>query len=98
METAFISNPDEERKLMDPRHQMKMAKAILKGVRGYFDSFPPPGTRLAAIKPSKHVISRGDTLSRIAQQYEVSLARLRSFNKISGDRIRVGQVLQIPGG
>lgn len=98
VETAFISNPDEERKLIDPRFQMRMAKAILKGIRGYFESFPPPGTRLAARKPSRHVISRGDTLSAIAQQYQVSLASLRSINGISGDRIRVGQVLQIPGG
>lgn len=33
VETAFISNPEEERKLIDPAHQMKLARAIRNGVR-----------------------------------------------------------------
>ncbi len=100
VETSFISNPVEERKLNDPRHQKKLAKAILAGVRSYFESAPPPGTLLAARKPTvpgKYVISRGDTLSGIASRYQVSLAALRNINRIAGDRIRIGQVLRIPG-
>lgn len=45
---------------------------------------------------AEHTIRRGETLSGIAQRYQVSLSRLRSVNNISGDRIMVGQVLQIP--
>lgn len=33
VETAFISNPEEERKLIDPAHQMRLARAIRNGVR-----------------------------------------------------------------
>lgn len=40
VETAFISNPDEERKLNDEAYQEKMAGAILSGIRRYFDSNP----------------------------------------------------------
>jgi len=101
VETSFISNPGEERKLNDPRHQRKLAKAILGGVRSYFESAPPPGTLLAVRKPAapaKYIISRGDTLSGIASRYRVSLAALRNINRIAGDRIRVGQVLRIPKG
>jgi len=101
VETSFISNPNEERKLNDPRHQKRLAKAILSGVRSYFESAPPPGTLLAARKPTapaKYVISRGDTLSGIASRYRVSLAALRNMNRIAGDRIRIGQVLRIPRG
>ena len=100
VETSFISNPGEERKLNDPRHQKKLAKAILGGVRSYFGSAPPPGTLLAARKPTspaKYIISRGDTLSGIASRYQVSLAALRNINRIAGDQIRIGQVLRIPG-
>jgi N-acetylmuramoyl-L-alanine amidase len=47
VETAFISNPDEERKLRDPGHQQQLAMAIMDGVKNYFMSNPPPGTWFA---------------------------------------------------
>ena len=96
VETAFITNPREERKLKDTRHQQKMAEAIMRGIRAYFEQAAPPGTLIASRAPRKHVISRGETLGRIAKQYQVSLNKLRSINKLSGDRIRIGQVLRIP--
>lgn len=40
VETAFISNPEEERKLNDDGYQEKMAKAILTGIKNYFNSNP----------------------------------------------------------
>lgn len=48
VETAFISNPDEERRLMDPGHQRNLARAVLDGVNTYFTRQPPPGTLYAA--------------------------------------------------
>ena len=41
VETAFISNPDEERRLVDDAYQDQMAEAILKGIRQYFSKNPP---------------------------------------------------------
>ena len=49
VETAYISNPGEERRLKDRRHQEKLASAIHGGVRGYFYENPPPGSRVAAL-------------------------------------------------
>ena len=40
IETAFISNPDEEKKLRDPAYQDKLAEAIADGIRGYFKKNP----------------------------------------------------------
>ena len=48
VETAFISNPDEERRLTDPAHQRALARAVLDGVNTYFTRQPPPGPRSAA--------------------------------------------------
>jgi len=48
VETAFISNPGEERRLNDPAHQSQLARAILDGVTAYFTRQPPPGTLYAA--------------------------------------------------
>jgi len=41
VETAFISNPEEEQKLRDDRHQRKLADSIRSGVRRYFAQNPP---------------------------------------------------------
>ena len=41
VETAFISNPEEERKLTDEAYQEKMAQAIFKGIKRYFTKNPP---------------------------------------------------------
>jgi N-acetylmuramoyl-L-alanine amidase len=44
VETAFISNPADERNLMDDRYQARIAHSIFEGIRGYFNrSKEPPG-------------------------------------------------------
>lgn len=47
VETAFISNPDEERRLRDPKFQDGMANAMMNGIRNFFIKNPPGprGTR-----------------------------------------------------
>ena len=96
IETAFISNPSEEQRLRNSRHQQQVAQAILAGVRNYFASNPPPGTLMAKSSARQHVIRRGDTLSHIAQRYGVSMNTLRSTNKLKNDNLLVGKVLTIP--
>lgn len=102
VETGFISNAAEEKKLRDKNHQNRLAAAILAGVRDYFHSSPPAETQIAMNlrrEPSqqvRHVITNGDTISEIAQRYNVSPAAIRKANKLSTDKIRVGQTLNIP--
>jgi N-acetylmuramoyl-L-alanine amidase len=102
VETAYISNPSEEKKLKDPRHQAKLASAILGGIRNYFYTNPPPDTQIAADvrknpeREVRYVIARGDTLSGIAARYNVSTAAIRAANRLNNDTIRVGQTLSIP--
>ena len=48
VETAFISNPEEERRLRDPVFQRKVAGAVLDGINTFFTRQPPPGTMYAA--------------------------------------------------
>ena len=101
VETGFISNPGEAKKLRTAAHQKKMAGAIFKGVSSYFQKTPPEGTVLAQrVAQSPRVmaykIKSGDTLSEIAQRYRVSQGALKSLNALKSDRLRVGQVLKIP--
>ncbi len=97
IETAFISNPSEEKRLKDPAWQRKTARAITDGIQNYFYLSPPPGTLIAANRQQvKYRVMRGDTLGEIANRYRVSLYSLRRVNQIKGDNIRVGSELLIP--
>ena len=95
VETAFISNPKEEKKLLNAGHQQRMAKSILRGIKRYFVHNSIPGTLLAQ---RRHVISKGENLGAIANQYQVSLRDLRKLNSLNNSNIKVGDVLVIPGG
>lgn len=100
VETGFITNPAEAKKLNSRSHQKKLAKAILKGIKDYFYVNTPEGSFVAWKKSGggqvKYKIARGDTLSGIAQRYRISLAELKSVNRLKSSSIRVGQVLTIP--
>ncbi|MEI7036897.1 N-acetylmuramoyl-L-alanine amidase [Fulvimonas yonginensis] len=69
VETAFISNPTEERKLRDPAHQRQLAEAVMGGVRNYFEATPPPGTWFAA-----QAMRRNGTLAEAAAPSATTVA------------------------
>ena len=132
VETAFISNPEEERRLTTSAYQSKMATAIFGGIVAHFKRYAPGDTLFAQLQKSgksgarvasrgkskstgdelkvakassaantgsskiKHIISPGDTLSGIANQYGVSMREIRSANGMVDTTVKVGQVLQIP--
>jgi N-acetylmuramoyl-L-alanine amidase len=110
VETAYISNPEEEAKLRDPAHQERLAEALLGGIQRHFHNTPlaratqvaqargRQDTQSARSAGRRHVVGRGETLSEVAQQYRVSTSDLRLANHISGNRVRAGQVITIPEG
>nr|WP_318245659.1 N-acetylmuramoyl-L-alanine amidase [Microbulbifer agarilyticus] len=101
VETGFITNPQEARRLRDPLFQKRMAEKLSEGIVAHFSSRPPAGTWLAANASRvdrKHTISRGDTLSAIAARYNISVAALKKANGMRNSMIRVGQTLTIPSG
>ncbi len=99
VETGFISNPGEARKLSDPAYQNRIAQAIERGIGAWFRTHPPTGTLLAwqrSQEDREYVIARGDTLSAIAQRFNVSVKSLKDSNGLRSNTIRVGQTLIIP--
>ena len=96
VETAFISNRNEEAKLRTPRHQSKVASAILKGIKTYFAHQHQPSAPTIRLAKSTYKIKKGDTLSAIAQRHRVSLSSLKKVNALRSSKIKVGQVIQIP--
>lgn len=96
VETGFISNRKEEQNLINRRHQDKLAKAMLDGIKNYFMSYPPMGTYYASIGYRKHRVARGESLSVLAQQYNVSVGQLKVANNLKSNVVRIGQTLRIP--
>ena len=99
IETGFISNPEDARNLSQVSFQTRLAKSIFQGVRNYFDNYPPADTLVASMRNEggrTYVIQSGDTLSEIAERFNVSLNSLQLFNNISSSVIRVGQQISIP--
>ncbi|HCJ30135.1 MAG TPA: N-acetylmuramoyl-L-alanine amidase [Pseudomonas sp.] len=104
VETGFISNPSEARKLQTASHQQSLARSIHSGVRQFFHENPPPGTYVAWLRdsgkiasaPREHVVRSGESLALLAERYQISLPALRSANSLKSDVIKVGQTLNIP--
>jgi len=101
VETGFISNPKESRRLKTKKYQKQIAKAVQKGLTRYFENSPPPGSLLAwqketANKFAKYVVKKGDTLSHIAMKNAVSIKKLRELNSLRSDNVWIGQRLRVP--
>jgi len=112
VETGFVTNPDEERKLRSSKYQKKIAKALYSAINDYYQqtpyyskasyASPSVATRQTSVaKPSGnqvnyHTVVRGDTLSTIAQRYGVSLKELKNTNKLRRNTAVLGARLKLP--
>ncbi len=103
VETGFISNPGEARKLSDSQYRRRMADQLFRGIDQYYNLYPPEGTYIAwrkfnggDVPVTEYIIARGDTLSAIAQRFNVSVFQLQQANNLNGHVIKVGQTLKIP--
>lgn len=101
IETGYITNPTDARNLNSSSYQKQFASAVVSGITSYFYETPPRGTLIAWHKnngggPGSYIVSRGDSLSEIAERFNVSLASLKAANNISGSVIQLGQELIIP--
>ena len=95
IETGFISNPNDEKNLINPVHQDKLANAIYQAVRTYFNQTPPRGTLLASTQLIEHQVNSGESLSLLASRYKVSVKSLKETNNLRSNTIHIGQVLKI---
>lgn len=107
VETAFISNPEEERKLRDRAHQRRIARGIFAGLRRAEERLRArraPALQQAASNPAaieargarEHVVQPGETLAAIARQYDIHVDALRFSNNLSDNNLSVGLRLLIP--
>lgn len=99
IETGFISNFAEAKRLSKDSYQTKLAKAIYSGISDYFvenqplDAIAP--TPISEV-PSEYIVSKGDTLSEIAARGGLDLDRLIDVNNLKNSNIFVGQKIRFP--
>ncbi len=96
VEVGFISNPQEEKQLRTASHQTKLAQSLFSALKRHFEKSPPADSLFAQQRAREHRVSAGESLSLLAQRYNVSIDDLRSHNQLTSDSIRVGQTLRIP--
>lgn len=106
VETAFISNPSEERKLRTPAFQQQLARSIFRGIRRFLSRIPPPVPAPVAVPvqasaspaepPREHIVRKGDTWTSIAREYDIHVDALRFINDFWDTDLPVGLRLRIP--
>lgn len=98
VETGFISNPKEEKNLNWSKYRQRMANAIFDGLKQHFKGSPPDGSLWAKWKQTNrtHRVRSGESLSLLAQRYNVRVSTLKKANNLITDVVRIGQVLTIP--
>ena len=102
VETAFISNPSEEKELRTPAFQRRIADGIFRGIKRYLahatvaPTAPVQAQKSENTATREHVVRRGETLTSIARQYNVNVDALRFFNDLQGNIAPVGFKLLIP--
>ena len=98
VETGFISNPGEEKNLNNNNYRQSLAQSIFDGVSKYFKRLPPDGSLWARLKKEHrtHQVRSGESLSLLAQRYNVDVSQLKKANNLTTDVVRIGQVLTIP--
>jgi len=97
VETAYLSNPTDERLLRTRSFRRRIAKGIYDGIREYLAQSRRHNRPLTARRTSRvHVVRHGETLSGIAARYNVRLKALRTANNLRGDEVMAGVRLRIP--
>ena len=98
VETGFISNPQEEKNLNWSKFRDQLALSIFTGLKQHFKNAPPDGSLWAKLKREKrtHKVRSGESLSVLAQRYNLRVSQLKDANNLRTDLVRIGQILTIP--
>jgi N-acetylmuramoyl-L-alanine amidase len=105
VETAFISNPTEEKKLRTRDFQQALARGIFAGIKRYLARSAPLTPTVVAsaandrgtANPNEHVVRPGETLAAIARQHNIHIEALRFLNNLGEKDPPVGARLRLLG-
>jgi N-acetylmuramoyl-L-alanine amidase len=93
VETAFISNPEEEQRLRDPEFRRLLARTMHDAIVAHFVTAPPADS---AWSVTRHVLSKKENLADVAHHYGLSVEALRLANNLPRGEGRPGEALRVP--
>ena len=93
MESAFISNPEEEQRLRDPDFRQVLARTLHNAIVAHFVKAPPAHSAWSA---TRHVLSKGENLASVARRYGLSVEALRLANNLPRGEGQPGEPLRVP--
>ena len=96
IESGFITNPDDARRLEGKAGMRMIARSIFLGIHNYFKVKPKPNTFMASQpKFVNYEIQKGDVISEIAIRFGVTIDEIIDLNNLKNKSIYPGQVIQI---
>ena len=96
VESGFITNPDDAKRLEGKAGRRMIARSIFLGIHNYFKIKPKPNTFMASLPQYvEYEIQRGDVISEIAIRFGVTIDEIINSNNLKNKSIYPGQVIQI---
>ena len=96
IESGFISNPDDAKRLEGKAGRRMIARSIFLGIHDYFKEKPKPNTFMAdGPKNIEYEIQKGDVISEIAIRFGVTINEIIQWNNLNNKSIYPGQKIKI---
>jgi len=96
IESGFISNPDDAKRLEGKAGRRMIARGIFLGIHNYFKEKPKPNTFMASLPQYvEYEIQKGDVISEIAIRFGVTIDEIINWNNLKNKSIYPGQIIQI---
>ena len=96
IESGFISNPDDARRLAGKPGRRMIARSVFLGIHNYFKEKPKPNTFMTSLpKYIEYEIQKGDVISEIAIRFGVTIDEIINWNNLKNKSIYPGQIIQI---
>jgi N-acetylmuramoyl-L-alanine amidase len=96
IESGFITNPDDAKRLEGKAGRRMIARSIFLGIHNYFKVKPKPNTFMASLPQYvEYEIQKGDVVSEIAIRFGVTIDEIINLNNLKNKSIYPGQVIKI---
>ena len=96
IESGFITNPDDAKRLEGKAGRRMIARSIFLGIHNYFKVKPKPNTFMASLPQYvEYEIQKGDVISEIAIRFGVTIDDIINWNNLKNKSIYPGQIIQI---